>query len=924
MDWLDELEGGRSSPAGGAAPTEAAGSALSAFALAALDLVEGGSHSRGLEELLRAVALGTGAELVVARLAGEDGSLVARSVHSGSAALAAELEGTRLPAADAPPRELVLEDAPGDPAAPAAVRRAAARAGLPIVQLFPVRADGEVAALLELYRSGLAFGPEEAALARAAAAHLALAVRLDREAANGANGHAAQSREQLGRLGEALAAGADEEEAARQIVWLAAEAVEASGATLWRLDPEGSPTLLAARGFGAAAPDLIEAAESVRQALEEGDRDPVRSGSWLLYTLPLGDPPAAALRLSFDAGEEADPGLDRLSPFDVGAALALRRSRHAADVELALTRSQTLTAVVGQAIAELSLTHTLETAVERVAELASSRQVAVYLREEGGLVSPASRGLRGPHAELAERLLELALGPFRSRGFLFVEDLRADPRLAGLERAVEESGVRRALFIPLLVHDEAIGALAVYRRRPRPYREGEEGLLLAIARQLAVAVQNARLHERTKELSAVLERTLESERLAARQLRGLYAVSQSFAEGLSLDATLDGVARAMVELLDVDAAVIRMPDPRGETLSARAVHVADPARAEVVAALVARPQPLSAPLARRLLRSKQPVELRPGEVAPEDAHRVLEPFLRQGATAAVLPLATPGEVLGTLTIVAFDPARPVDRAGIDAAAAAAAQAALAIDNARLYQQQKDFAETMQRSLLPRDLPQVPGLEIGHVYQSSARVDVGGDLYDFVVLEDGRLAVAIGDVLGKGISAAADMAMAKYVFRVLARGGQGPAAFLRSANDVACEEIEPGKFVTLLAVLLDPAGREVAAASAGHHPARVVDPRGHVTSLGATGLPLGIEPGQSYPEQRARLEPGSVVVLYTDGVVEARRSSELYGVERLDRLVAEGRALPPQELAAEILRDCRAFAGGELADDCAIVCLKLAR
>ena len=532
--------------------------------------------------------------------------------------------------------------------------------------------------------------------------------------------------------------------------------------------------------------------------------------------------------------------------------------------------------------------------------------------------------LDGPHDEVAERLLELALGPFRSRGFLFVEDLRADPRLAGLEHVVEESGVRRALFIPLLVRDEAIGALAVYRRRPRPYREGEESLLLALSGQLAVAVQNARLHERAKDLSEVLERTLASERRAARQLRGLYAVSQSFAESLSLEATLAGVARAMVELLDADAAVIRMPDERNEALTARAVHVADPAVEEAIAGLVSRPQPLAAPLARRLLRSKRAVLLQPGTAVPEDAHQVLEPFLRQGATAAVLPLATPGEVLGTLTVVSFDPARPLEQTGIDAAMAAGAQAALAIDNARLYQQQKDFAETMQRSLLPRELPHVEGLDVGHVYESSARVDVGGDLYDFVALEDGRLAVVIGDVLGKGISAAADMAMAKYSFRVLARGRVEPAAFLRAANEVACEEIEPGKFVTLLAVLVDVARREVAAASAGHPLARVVDPHGNVEPLGGTGLPLGIEPGQEYVDERARLDPGSVVVLYTDGVVEARREGELYGEERLDRLLAEGRRLPAQELAEEILADCRAFAGGELADDCAVVCLKLAR
>jgi serine phosphatase RsbU (regulator of sigma subunit) len=303
---------------------------------------------------------------------------------------------------------------------------------------------------------------------------------------------------------------------------------------------------------------------------------------------------------------------------------------------------------------------------------------------------------------------------------------------------------------------------------------------------------------------------------------------------------------------------------------------------------------------------------------------VLEPFLRRGATAAVLPLATPGEVLGTLTVVSFDPERPLEEGALDVAVAVGAQAALAIDNARLYQQQKDFAEAMQRSLLPRELPHVSGLEVGHVYQSSARVDVGGDLYDFVAVDDGRLAVVIGDVLGKGISAAADMAMAKYIVRVLARADADPAALLRSANDVACDEIEPEKFVTLLYALVDAESGEIACASAGHPPARVVDPHGRVAVLGGTGLPLGIEPGQEYTEERARLERGSVVVLYTDGVVEARRQGELYGEERLDRLLVDARELPAQELAAEILADCRAFAGAELDDDCAIVCLKLAR
>ena len=159
--------------------------------------------------------------------------------------------------------------------------------------------------------------------------------------------------------------------------------------------------------------------------------------------------------------------------------------------------------------------------------------------------------------------------------------------------------------------------------------------------------------------------------------------------------------------------------------------------------------------------------------------------------------------MATLTIVSFDPQRPIGRETLDTALSIAAQAALAIDNGRLYQQQKEFADTMQRSLLPRSHPELQGLEIGEVYEPSARVDVGGDVYDFLELGDGRLAVVLGDVTGHGIEAAADMAMAKFVFRSLAREHPEPGDFLASANDVVVDEIAPGKFITMIYLAVDP-------------------------------------------------------------------------------------------------------------------------
>src|ERR1043165_8990336 len=129
---------------------------------------------------------------------------------------------------------------------------------------------------------------------------------------------------------------------------------------------------------------------------------------------------------------------------------------------------------------------------------------------------------------------------------------------------------------------------------------------------------------------------------------------------------------------------------------------------------------------------------------------------------------------------------------------------------------------MHPSLLPRSVPELQGLELGEAYQSSARVEVGGDVYDFLVLDDRRLAVVLGDVTGHGIEAAADMAMAKFVFRSLARRHAEPGAFLTAANDVVVDEIAPGKFITMVVVTVDPETGAIAVAAAGHPPPRLVD------------------------------------------------------------------------------------------------------
>jgi serine phosphatase RsbU (regulator of sigma subunit) len=366
-----------------------------------------------------------------------------------------------------------------------------------------------------------------------------------------------------------------------------------------------------------------------------------------------------------------------------------------------------------------------------------------------------------------------------------------------------------------------------------------------------------------------------------------------------------------------------MPDERGIELTARAVHVNDERVDAAARALLSRPQQLPRRELLALLERSEPLLLDADRAeAFGGALALLAPFLRKGSSAAIVPIATPAELLATLTIVSLHPGRPVAGEIADTALSIAGQAALAIDNARLYAQQKAFADTMQRSLLPRAAPEIPGLELGDVYESAARLEVGGDVYDYLTLGDGRLAVVLGDVTGHGVDATADMAMAKYVFRSLAREHVVPGDFLAAANEVVSSEIATGRFITMVELVIDAVKGEVACASGGHPQPRLVLPDGTVEGIAAHGLALGIDAPQVYATVAAAFPPGAIVVVYTDGVVEARRRGEQFGIERLDALLSEHRALPAQMMAETALVACREWSDNrELTDDFALVVIK---
>ena len=870
---------------------------LGELARALRRVAEGSSLDDVLRSIADATLVAAAADIVVVRVPDDEGGLLeARAVSASSTSVAAELQGSRT-AADA---------------GPDALHSAGQRLGFGVALELPIAFGDRELGRLELFRRARSFTAADEAIGRLAAEHAAVA--LAGTGGKGAGAHELPAGDLLRLGGDALASAFDENRTTEEIARLAVQGTGARSAAVWRLDDDLQPHLAGA--FGSEEPDE----RGVVEALGARTAFSTASGSWVLQ---LGQPAFGVLQLRFEQTVvPSDEVLDALTTFAARAAHALRSSEWAHRQSVELQRSRALVAVVGEAIAQLSLSHTLETAIERISELLDAERLAVYLLEpeEDRLLEAAGRGLAGPHTPVAERLVELARGPLRGHDAMLIEDATADPRLAPVREQLAETGIEAAVGLPLRVREDLIGLLAIYPQPGGTPTPDELDLVTALAAQLAVVVQNARLHEQVKQRESERREALEAEQQASRTLRSLYEISRTFAQSLSLETTLEALVRTFAELLELDAVGVRMPDERGEALLTQALHVRDERLTEAVETILLRPQPLSPRL--RGLFAGGPLLLDPRTARElEGAYGLLVPFLERGSTAAIVPISTSGEVLGTLTLLSLDPGRPLGSGDLELARSVVGQAALALENARLYQQQKRFADTMQRSLLPRFYPKIEGIELGGVYESSARLDVGGDVYDFLRLDDDRLAVALGDVTGHGIDAAADMAMAKFVFRSLAREHPEPGDFLAAANEVVVGEVALSKFITMVYVTVDPGSGDVACGSAGHPRPRIVTPAGEVTVLEASGLALGVDAGQAYDEKRERLPVGGALVLYTDGVIEARRDGVLYGEERLDALLSAHALLPAAELARAVVEDCRAFTGGDLTDDCAVVVIR---
>jgi phosphoserine phosphatase RsbU/P len=451
----------------------------------------------------------------------------------------------------------------------------------------------------------------------------------------------------------------------------------------------------------------------------------------------------------------------------------------------------------------------------------------------------------------------------QERKAILIDDVTRDSRYIA---AVPN--VRSELAVPLTSKNRVIGVIDLEARNPGYFREEHKRLLTLIASRMAAGIENAQLYTRTTRQARIL--LLMNE--IARELSSI----------LNLDELLGRIAELLRRLIDYQMFSILLLDSSGEKLQHRFslrfnenVHV----KQEI---------PFGYGLVGHAAQTRQAILV--PDVTKDPRYIAGNPETR---SELAVPLIYKDKVIGVLDLehtrrgfFTDDHRRTM--------VTLAAQVAIAIENARLYEEiarqerrlERDLslARELQMRLLPQTLPKMKHLEVAAKF-TPARA-IGGDLYDFIPYSLSRLGIVIGDVSGKGAPAAIYAALVSGILRSHAPIEPGPAEMLSAVNLSLAERRIEAQFVSLIYAVWDDEHRTLLVANSGL-PRPVLVRDGKITVIEATGLPLGLFDDVDYDEFRFDMKPGDIFVFFSDGILDARnRRGELFGRTRVEKIIAE--------------------------------------
>lgn len=567
----------------------------------------------------------------------------------------------------------------------------------------------------------------------------------------------------------------------------------------------------------------------------------------------------------------------------------------------------------------------LQRTVERARDMLDGDSAFLLLAtdDETELEVRASTGLPSARQRFARVPVEAGPGRYGSARMPAVhEDLTVVP---GAVPLLSGTGMRSVVTVPLKVEGRLTGSLGVAAEAQGRYSNEEALRLQFAADRIALAVESARLGE--------------LERLRRGSLSFLVEASDLLAGTLDRDQTLALMAQMTVPTLAAWCAVYTIADRASDPYLSYVLHE-DEERIDGLKALlskIAPPEPVPTPGAR--------VWSAPAEAAHQAALRTSMRSLGLGepatvssgigttlATAAavggetvVLPLVARNRVIGMLTL-----GKPSDehfrQEILELAEDLSRRAALALDNARLYSERMAISQSLQRSLLPPELPHVQGVEVEVIYRAAGEGnEVGGDFYDLFPIRDGAYGFAIGDVCGTGPEAAAVTGLARHALRLLAREGFGGPAVLERLNSAILDEGARSRFLTLLYGELWPQedGSAVLKVVCAGHPLPLRLRQNGTVEPAAEPQPLlGVMDDLELYEQTVTLDPGDVLLCVTDGVTERREGTRMLGDDGLTEVLTTCTGLTAGAVAARIMRAVERFASDAPSDDMAILAMRV--
>jgi sigma-B regulation protein RsbU (phosphoserine phosphatase) len=563
-------------------------------------------------------------------------------------------------------------------------------------------------------------------------------------------------------------------------------------------------------------------------------------------------------------------------------------------------------ALMAEISREINTIHSLDELLEKIADLC--RKFIDYQIFAILLVDESKNDLywrftigypemtKGKHIQFGEGLVGTAA---ERREPVLVPDVAKDPRYIDL---VE--GVRSELAIPLISRNRVVGVMDIESPQPNYFQAHHQKVLMLLAGQLAVAIDNANLYENLRAKSEMLET--------------LNEIGRELSSILDLEQLLKRVAELLQRVFRYHVFSIMLVDEEEQVLRSRLSVKFD--RGAVEKSKI----PLGKGLVGTAISKKRSLLI--NDVAKDPRYINI---LKETRSELVVPLIYKDKAIGV-----FDLQSPFlnyfTAEHEEILTALASQVAVAIENARLYERVADaearldrelkFAREIQYSLIPDKYPEISGTTFWAEFRP-ARI-LGGDLYDFFPYDEDIVAIAIGDVSGKGAPAALYAALASGILRARASRKYPPAEMLRLVNLSLRQRAIEGRFMSLCYAIYDGGTRLLKFANSGAPPP-ILCKKGKAEVLSIAGFPLGMFDKADYREMEVRLEAGDSVIFYTDGLPEARdlRGKE-FGIEGLQESVERNSTLPVKKLVEKIFTQIEKFTlDNRKYDDQTVVALK---